>query len=757
MHVRSGLALLLLLAMSCSRAEPPKDPITFEALVRELADTDRMARLDTTPGRILTSVDPSGGNDDFNHPVRKGPPGWDVLADLQGPGYVSRFWFTGSGTGTHGLRFYFDGEDTPSLDTTIGGWCGGTEPFTVPLATYENFCWYSYIPIPFQKRLVVMTREGGTKPGNWPRLFYQINYHLLPRGQTIESFPRQLTPSQSAAVQEIKHAWSAEGLKTIPQAGEPVQTTVEIQPGGEADLLTADGPAVIRELQVRYELPGDERGLRRDLAARDLVLRAYWDGVDDASIETPLGDFFGSFWRPMRYQGLFFGMIEDTLYSRFPMPFRLAARISVENQGATPVTLETRALVDRLPAWDGTYGYLHAGWTKTTAQDVGRPHDVVRMRGRGKFVGCVLSACSFDKSWWLLEGDESIRVDGEAKPQWLGTGLEDYFNGGWYYQNALVRALHGLPFKAPFRTVQYRIQLPDPVAFEKSIDMVFERGPDNASHGEMESVGFFYGDRPYRAPSRLGSTALRRPPRDPFAAGTLMTELCNQERLGDHIGARDSIDTFLELVPNFPFVDVLRIRQVAYNEYLQGFPAVQPAYEQLARSLTNDVARQQAEDLLWFHADTGHALLSMYCNMQTRVFLDGQLVGQANSPERMTTVRATVGPGRHTLVAQGFRKPQPQLDWVQVALRTHAGTFGTSPEWSFTYGGGVDPDWAALESAEWKQIEGTGIKGPPEEPFIWTEPNAFINTQSLATGLRPADEWPDGANYILYRTDFEIP
>ena len=83
-----------------------------------------------------------------------------------------------------------------------------------------------------------------------------------------------------------------------------------------------------------------------------------------------------------------------------------------------------------------------------------------------------------------------------GQPFWFGTGLEDYFTGGWYYQNVLARPLHGFASQNLFRTVQYRVHLPDVINFKQSFRMVFERGPDNASHGAFESLAWYYLDRP---------------------------------------------------------------------------------------------------------------------------------------------------------------------------------------------------------------------------------------------------------------------
>ncbi|MBN1270383.1 MAG: DUF2961 domain-containing protein [Kiritimatiellae bacterium] len=731
----------------CSRMSGPKVERTWVDLIARLTDVERAARLDTEPGQLITSYDPTGGNDDFNRYVRKGPPGWIVLADLKGPGYVSRFWLTG-GESSQRVRFYFDGEKEPRLDMTVGEFCGGRDPFLPPLAQYENYCWYSYVPIPYRRGLVIMTQEGGTKPDGWPRIFYQINYSTLPRGETVASYPRDLPEEARAALGAVREAW---GHPWPTPSGVTPSLEMELAPRATGSELVLGGPGIIRELSIQPNLSAIASPVAREALLRQVILQIAWDGSAEPSVAVPLGDFFGSFWRRTRYHSMFFGMEGDAFRCRFPMPYATSAVIRLQNQSELPLSVSVKAIVAPVPAWDERWGYFHAAWQKTTPRDIGRPHPILRARGRGKYLGCVLSAASLDKSWWILEGDESIRLDGEEKPSYLGTGLEDYFNGGWYYQNVKARPLNGIVFKAPFRAVQYRLHQPDPVHFSESIDMVFERGPDNASQGWMESVAYYYLDRPARAASNLGAPAQRGPPADPMSPATLMTELCNVERFGDVRGASERISEFLEQFKGFPFEAVLRLRQVAYRRKRDGFAAVRAGYEAFLGEDAPSAAREQAETLLWFEEDPSRALLFAFCNMRAEIFLDGEKVGEAGAPDKMLCYRVELAPGRHVLALRADFKPYP--DWVQLCLRTHHGDVMTTPQWKAA----VDPngDWKSLDfdDSAWKEVGGTGVKGPPEVPYVWVEPNAFVETQSAAIGLRFASE----RQPVVFRTTFEIP
>ena len=122
---------------------PAGGPVTVASLAERLADPLELARLDAPDSRMHTSRDPTGGNDDFGHFLRAGAePGWQVLVDLKGPGYVSRFWFTGAKDGwPHRFRFYFDGEKTPRVEGDVKELLGGGRaPFLAPLGAFNTHC-----------------------------------------------------------------------------------------------------------------------------------------------------------------------------------------------------------------------------------------------------------------------------------------------------------------------------------------------------------------------------------------------------------------------------------------------------------------------------------------------------------------------------------------------------------------------------------------------------------------------------------------
>ncbi len=714
MHFRSAplyIAIFFLLLTGCSGGTK-KSTVPYEALVKRLADSAQMSDLTMPGARIVTSYDRSGGNDDYSHFLRAGPDGWMVLADLKGPGYISRFWSTGSKDGFKKIRCYFDGEKSPSVETTLDEWCGTQEPLTPPLAGYEPYCWYSWLPIPFQKRLIIMEQA----PIGNEKLYYQIAYNTLPAGQTVESFKLPLSPEAVAAIGEVKTSWNAHASIWPDSMQRKTTGNATLSPKKKQQILELSGPSVIRELQFTPDWSGFSSPAAIEKALRGLIVRIYWDGNTAPSVEAPLGAICGSMWSRMRYQSLYFGMTNETLSLRFPMPFQSSATVEIENSGDTAVPVTITAVTELSAK---SQGYLHSGWKKSTAQAVGRPHTILQTDGSGKYVGCILGVRSLDQSWWVLEGDELITVDGEKTPGWKGTGLEDYFNGGWYYGNALASPLNGIVFKALVRSVQYRIHQADPVSFTGSFNMIFERGPDNASRAAFESVSFYYLERPQAADSDVGKQSLHPEP-DPLSKMTLMTEINDRERLGDYIGAQDAIKAYLDEFKDVPFAP------------------------QLLKRLENYRNGKTIPD--------GQALLGVYANMSATVFLDGTVIGRFGDPQAMQFKMVNLAPGRHVLAVQTARQNYP--DWLQVALKYRDKIIGTdgTVKFSFTPADG----WQAVDfnDSTWEPGARVWVKGPPEEPYVFCKPNEHVGMQSVPWGIRLPKEWPSNARQVFYRKVF---
>lgn len=720
--------------------------IQYDELLHDLFDPLRLARADLESTQLHSSYDRSGGNDDFNGFHRSLDNGWVELVDLKGPGYISRFWFTGAGGLDLPVQIWIDDAERPTFETTINQFFGGMDPLRPPLASFENYCWYSWLPISYQKRLRI--RMQGLGPEG--KFYYQISETRLPGSTEMESWSPALLETHRSLLERIRDA----GL-LLPNAIEDdsaimEQFEIRIEAGEEAELFRLETAGILTELRLNPGITADTLSL-----LRDTVLRIYYDGSDDASVAVPLGDFFGIPWKPMQYRSNGFGMDGDNLIFTLPIPFQKSLRMTLEQQASEAFTVKGAVRGLEKPS-DTSLRYLHAAWNRSGPESVGKPFELLRCEGSGHLAGCLLTASSLDRSWWILESDEQMWIDGESSPSWRGTGLEDYFNGGWYYQNALARPLNGIVFKAPFRSIQYRLHALDPVSFGKSFRMNFEKGPFLRTHGVMESVVWYYLDTPTAAASYPGRPEDRRPPEDEFGAITLMHELNNLERLGDFENPVLWMHAYQRRYPDqkdvSPLLDLRALLYRAWNG------EVDQVVQELQTRLPDldGLAARQARDWLWLQEDPLHGLLGITSSHPARFHMDGRVLKTLHEPEQMSFFRVKMNPGRHVLGVDMMFAPYPS--WIQISLMNRDGVIGTSPDWRTSLqseAGWSGPDF---DDSDWPRVGGSGVKGPPEVPYVLLRPNIYPGSQSQTVGIRPdGDAWQDQTKPAYLRSSFEWP
>jgi hypothetical protein len=106
-----------------------------------------------------------------------------TLADIEGPGVIQHFWNT-----VHPqwwrrlvLRIYWDGEETPSVETPLGdffcnGWCQRCNVASLPIAVNPAGGFNSYWPMPFRRSARVTLENLSDDPING--YYFQITYAL---------------------------------------------------------------------------------------------------------------------------------------------------------------------------------------------------------------------------------------------------------------------------------------------------------------------------------------------------------------------------------------------------------------------------------------------------------------------------------------------------------------------------------------------------------------------------------------------------
>lgn len=311
---------------------------------------------------------------------------------------------------------------------------------------------------------------------------------------------------------------------------------VPIAAGKSIELAKIDGAGIIRHFYAGIY------GGRHYL--RDLVIRAYWDGEENPSVEVPFGDFFGLGQERVRfYTSLMvtvnpgdlgvFGVYGFNSY--FPMPFSKGARLTLTNEGTDPVfAVWYHVEFDRMKSVPEDLGRFHASWhrvaptaavgavvnktlhdgTNTTGAD---NYVILDAKGRGNVAGIFLNVDNAMGSWYG-EGDDMIFVDGEPwPPSYHGTGSEEIFGGG-----ACPTAEYAGPYTGYHlignldytgKVSMYRFYVNDSIRFQKSIRMTIEHGHANNIANDYSSTVFWYQDEPH-APFPALPPAIERRPHD---------------------------------------------------------------------------------------------------------------------------------------------------------------------------------------------------------------------------------------------------
>jgi hypothetical protein len=185
------------------------------------------------------------------------------------------------------------------------------------------------------------------------------------------------------------------------------------------------------------------------------------------------------------------------------MPFAKGFKIELENLDPHIDTFVfANVLYQLTEAPLESVGYLHAEFQ--TGRNPGPdPVTVLEAAGKGHLAGCIFSAQSSIKNYLsYLEAPEYISVDDDWDvPRIVGTGMEDYFLGGWYFREGeFAGELHGVPAKDSFNSsiTMYRIHEADAIHFRRRIRFQFVNPwePDRLKPFSYSSVAFYYLDSP---------------------------------------------------------------------------------------------------------------------------------------------------------------------------------------------------------------------------------------------------------------------
>ena len=233
--------------------------------------------------------------------------------------------------------------------------------------------------------------------------------------------------SRAACAENPKGEKSKGGLAGGGHKGSPCLKLV--QPGQTVTLLDVEGRGMVRHIWLTFQPNLTE-------LYRGLVLRMYWDGQAHPSVESPVGDFFGIAHGRFRRLSTELTAFQDSngMNCWIPMPFRTAAKITLENDTDTVIPMlfyqVDFTLGDDHPK---DLGYFHAQFRRANCQPYHSDYVILDgIKGKGRYLGTVLGVRSvcLPEQWWG-EGEVKMYFDGESQPTICGTGAEDYIGCAW--------------------------------------------------------------------------------------------------------------------------------------------------------------------------------------------------------------------------------------------------------------------------------------------------------------------------------------
>jgi hypothetical protein len=297
--------------------------------------------------------------------------------------------------------------------------------------------------------------------------------------------------------------------------GWKVSPSIVVKAGEVATLADASGAGAIQHIWLTPAVAATTTW-------RSLILRIYWDGEKNPSVEAPLGDFFAmGLGQYAQVNSLAVAVNPGSAFNCYwPMPFRKHFRIEVENRAATNATLyfQIDYALGEVPADAGTF---HAQFRQVKVLPDKQDYVILDgIRGTGQYVGTYMTYGIGQRGWWG-EGEIKFFLDGDREfPTIAGTGTEDYFNGSYDFVSPLTREYQA--FSGPYsglvqvlrpedretdtRFGLYRWHIADPVRFKSDLRVTIQGlgwqtiGADRVYrpiHEAISSVAFWYQREPH--------------------------------------------------------------------------------------------------------------------------------------------------------------------------------------------------------------------------------------------------------------------
>ncbi len=305
--------------------------------------------------------------------------------------------------------------------------------------------------------------------GNLPRLSHAETRSISPENFTGEKSRGGMATEGTGAraARDLGQTWK-------------ISPSVHIEPKETFTLAEIKGPGAIQQIWMtptghwRYS-----------------ILRFYWDGESQPSVEVPVGDFFASGWgKYAQVSSLPVTVNPGSAFNSYwMMPFRSSCKITMENLDEEQMTLyyQINYTLTDVPE---DAAYFHAQFRRTNPLPYKSDYTILDgVKGWGHYVGTYMAWGVNNNGWWG-EGEIKFFIDGDKEfPTICGTGTEDYFCGSYGFHHPETRQYQ--EFTTPFagmpqvirpdgneiaqqRFGLYRWHVMDPVRFESDVRVTIQ-------------------------------------------------------------------------------------------------------------------------------------------------------------------------------------------------------------------------------------------------------------------------------------------
>jgi hypothetical protein len=287
-----------------------------------------------------------------------------------------------------------------------------------------------------------------------------------------------------------------------------VRPCITLVAGSTTTIMDVAGPGYIQHIWITLT----------NARYRDQILRVYWDGEPNPSVEVPIGDFFcNGFNTRANVLALPINVNPSGGFNcYFPMPFRKHARITVENRHVEDVSGFFYAITFAETAVPDDSAYFHAQFRRTNPLPYGDDYTILdSVTGHGHYVGTYMAWQQNNSHWWG-EGEIKFFIDGDGEyPTLCGTGTEDYFGGAWCFGATYSAPFLGYPLgdvenRVGGRHGLYRFHIMDPIRFGEDLKVTMQAIGWRSENrylplqDDIASVAYWYQTEPHATFPTLG-------------------------------------------------------------------------------------------------------------------------------------------------------------------------------------------------------------------------------------------------------------